>query len=183
MCEAGWTGAQCSTDIDECHNSSSNQCVENSHCVNREPSYICQCDPGYTKLSNSQSTQCTGTLTSLSNSGLSINMINNNRLIQAFTVILSTLVSRFMTISHLILYVKRKCDTCFMLINNIPKHYSQNCVKRTWTYKDILLRCGIFFPSVTFCIKPSYKMKGYRISVCKNNNKYRSQDFSCEQVY
>lgn len=59
VCEAGWTGAQCSTDIDECYNSSTNKCGENSHCVNREPSYICQCDPGYTKLSNSQSTQCT----------------------------------------------------------------------------------------------------------------------------
>ncbi|XP_061188739.1 uncharacterized protein LOC133196904 [Saccostrea echinata] len=58
VCAAGWTGSDCSTDINECYNVSTNNCGPNSNCVNREPSYICQCESGYTKVSNSQ-TECT----------------------------------------------------------------------------------------------------------------------------
>ena len=60
VCDAGWSGVQCAVDIDECLNSSTNSCGENSRCVNREPFYVCQCDNGYVKDQNSQSHRCTG---------------------------------------------------------------------------------------------------------------------------
>lgn len=44
-CEPGWTGLECSTDVDEC---SSDPCRNGGICIDQLNSYYCQCLPGYT---------------------------------------------------------------------------------------------------------------------------------------
>jgi hypothetical protein len=54
-CKAGWEGSTCSSDIDECANSTT--CPANSQCVNTQGSFVCQCHNGYFK---NASAQCQG---------------------------------------------------------------------------------------------------------------------------
>ena len=44
-CEPGWTGPECSIDVDEC---SSDPCRNGGICIDQQNSYYCQCLPGYT---------------------------------------------------------------------------------------------------------------------------------------
>lgn len=48
-CEPGWTGPECSTDVDEC---SSDPCRNGGICIDQLNSYYCQCLPGYTGKSH-----------------------------------------------------------------------------------------------------------------------------------
>ncbi|XP_059148172.1 fibrillin-1-like [Physella acuta] len=50
-CLTGWTGSDCSTDVDEC-NQSTNSCPANSKCVNSPGSFRCVCEVGYFKSAN-----------------------------------------------------------------------------------------------------------------------------------
>lgn len=43
----GWTGADCSQDVDECHRPV-NPCGRCAICLNTPGSYACQCPPGFT---------------------------------------------------------------------------------------------------------------------------------------
>ena len=47
-CPKGWTGKNCSTDIDDCMISSLSPCHHGGTCANTPGSFICQCLPGYT---------------------------------------------------------------------------------------------------------------------------------------
>ena len=47
-CPKGWTGKNCSTDIDDCTISSLSPCNHGGTCVNTPGSFVCQCVPGYT---------------------------------------------------------------------------------------------------------------------------------------
>jgi Notch-like protein len=51
-CKSGWTGSQCSNDIDECRDPAVHQCPDNSQCVNTQGSFYCSCDVGYIKSGN-----------------------------------------------------------------------------------------------------------------------------------
>lgn len=44
-CEPGWTGPECSIDVDEC---SSDPCRNGGICIDQQNSYYCQCLAGYT---------------------------------------------------------------------------------------------------------------------------------------
>lgn len=44
-CEPGWTGPECSIDVDEC---SSDPCRNGGICIDQQNNYYCQCLPGYT---------------------------------------------------------------------------------------------------------------------------------------
>ncbi|KAK4472435.1 hypothetical protein MN116_003689 [Schistosoma mekongi] len=46
-CLHGWTGSDCSVDVDECHLSSTSPCEHNGVCINSPGSYQCLCPPGY----------------------------------------------------------------------------------------------------------------------------------------
>ncbi|XP_018648078.1 notch [Schistosoma mansoni] len=46
-CSQGWTGDDCSVDVDECHLSSTNPCEHNGVCINSPGGYQCLCSPGY----------------------------------------------------------------------------------------------------------------------------------------
>lgn len=46
VCSNGWKGDNCSVDIDECIDSSSS-CQKNSHCINTQGSFHCECDDGF----------------------------------------------------------------------------------------------------------------------------------------
>ena len=46
ICQSGWTGVNCATDIDECF--IPNICNKNSYCVNYGGSYVCLCLLGFT---------------------------------------------------------------------------------------------------------------------------------------
>ncbi|CAI2723409.1 unnamed protein product [Schistosoma spindalis] len=46
-CSQGWTGEDCSVDVDECHLSSTNPCEHNGVCINSPGGYQCLCPPGY----------------------------------------------------------------------------------------------------------------------------------------
>ncbi|KAJ7358864.1 Heart of glass [Desmophyllum pertusum] len=50
LCPRGWTGKNCSIDIDNCVsvNSSLSPCHHGSTCVNTPGSFVCQCVPGHT---------------------------------------------------------------------------------------------------------------------------------------
>ncbi|XP_059148171.1 uncharacterized protein LOC131935669 isoform X2 [Physella acuta] len=48
-CLHGWTGSDCSTDVDECNTS---PCQENSICYNYPGTYKCPCNKGYFESSN-----------------------------------------------------------------------------------------------------------------------------------
>lgn len=45
ICKPGWTGRNCSEDVNECLNVK--VCPENSDCVNSDGSYRCSCHRGY----------------------------------------------------------------------------------------------------------------------------------------
>ncbi|XP_059158121.1 uncharacterized protein LOC131942326 [Physella acuta] len=45
-CLTGWTGADCSTDINEC-NQTKNLCLDNADCINSPGSYRCVCNIGF----------------------------------------------------------------------------------------------------------------------------------------
>ncbi|KAH8853696.1 Neurogenic locus Notch protein [Schistosoma japonicum] len=47
QCSHGWTGSDCSVDVNECHLSSASPCEHNGVCVNSPGSYQCLCPPGY----------------------------------------------------------------------------------------------------------------------------------------
>lgn len=53
VCQNGWTGNNCQTDINECDMGSSD-CVPNSECENKAGSYNCECYAGYMMSSNGQ---------------------------------------------------------------------------------------------------------------------------------
>lgn len=57
-CKSGWTGNNCSDDIDECSASEDINCTANSECVNTNGSYICECTDGFIKSSHGD---CIGT--------------------------------------------------------------------------------------------------------------------------
>ncbi|CAL1534458.1 unnamed protein product, partial [Lymnaea stagnalis] len=46
VCQAGWGGASCNTDINECETKTDN-CTAGQVCVNTEGGFRCQCPPGY----------------------------------------------------------------------------------------------------------------------------------------
>ncbi|XP_076455824.1 mucin-like protein isoform X2 [Babylonia areolata] len=53
ICQTGWSGTNCDTDVDECTNS--DQCPGPSdRCVNTNGSFTCDCDQGYQRLSPDQ---------------------------------------------------------------------------------------------------------------------------------
>ena len=43
---SGWTGADCTDDVDECADDST--CSSNGNCTNLQGSYSCDCDSAYT---------------------------------------------------------------------------------------------------------------------------------------
>ena len=47
-CPKGWSGKNCSTDIDDCMSSILSPCHHGGTCVNTPGSFVCQCVPGYT---------------------------------------------------------------------------------------------------------------------------------------
>lgn len=47
VCPRGWTGKNCSTDIDECAISGRSPCNHGGTCVNKPGTFACQCAPGY----------------------------------------------------------------------------------------------------------------------------------------
>ncbi|BFZ22776.1 hypothetical protein BsWGS_25813 [Bradybaena similaris] len=55
-CRHGWTGADCSTDVDECH-TSAYKCPEHSDCMNTPGAYVCVCNVGYKMNATQQSCQ------------------------------------------------------------------------------------------------------------------------------
>ncbi|XP_059169978.1 uncharacterized protein LOC131951651 [Physella acuta] len=55
-CKPGWTSATCNTDVDEC--SAGVICPDHAKCVNTPGSYLCQCQAGYHKTSDSQCQAC-----------------------------------------------------------------------------------------------------------------------------
>ncbi|CAH8444816.1 unnamed protein product [Schistosoma turkestanicum] len=46
-CLQGWTGYDCSVDVDECHLGSTNPCEHDGVCINSPGDYQCLCPPGY----------------------------------------------------------------------------------------------------------------------------------------
>ena len=48
LCQRGWTGKNCSTDIDECAMTGQSPCHHGGTCVNKPGTFVCQCIPGYT---------------------------------------------------------------------------------------------------------------------------------------
>lgn len=64
-CRAGWEGARCETDIDEClqeGNSSREMdtlCPPNAYCVNKPGWHLCNCLDGF-QLSHAQPGECIG---------------------------------------------------------------------------------------------------------------------------
>ncbi|XP_025082455.1 multiple epidermal growth factor-like domains protein 6 isoform X4 [Pomacea canaliculata] len=57
-CRSGWTGGNCSDDINECTAHSSSPCVANSTCYNTNGSYLCVCDTGYQTHADGNCTEC-----------------------------------------------------------------------------------------------------------------------------
>ncbi|XP_052236237.1 uncharacterized protein LOC127848005 isoform X4 [Dreissena polymorpha] len=58
-CDAGWTGPECKTDVDECVSANGFKCPANSTCVDAIGSYKCDCDPGFKMSSKGDScTEC-----------------------------------------------------------------------------------------------------------------------------
>ncbi|XP_025082479.1 platelet endothelial aggregation receptor 1-like [Pomacea canaliculata] len=57
-CRSGWTGGNCSDDINECTTHSSSPCVANSTCYNTNGSYLCVCDTGYLTHADGNCTEC-----------------------------------------------------------------------------------------------------------------------------
>ncbi|CAL1545513.1 unnamed protein product [Lymnaea stagnalis] len=55
-CKQGWIGQNCETDVNEC-NENIFSCGNNTHCVNTNGSYLCECDIGYINGSD-QENQC-----------------------------------------------------------------------------------------------------------------------------
>jgi len=45
MCKEGWTGKECTEDVDECQNES--WCANGGVCTNTEGSFTCECAPGW----------------------------------------------------------------------------------------------------------------------------------------
>ncbi|XP_053372780.1 uncharacterized protein LOC123559692 [Mercenaria mercenaria] len=60
-CKPGWTGSQCTDDINECLDPLVHQCPANSQCVNTLGSFYCSCDIGYTKAGNGSCQVCDST--------------------------------------------------------------------------------------------------------------------------
>ncbi|XP_012935927.1 uncharacterized protein LOC101854936, partial [Aplysia californica] len=54
-CKQGWTGATCDVDEDECD---SDPCPDNATCQNTPGSFVCSCNPGYSKSNNNSCTVC-----------------------------------------------------------------------------------------------------------------------------
>ncbi|KAL4229260.1 Mucin-4 [Mactra antiquata] len=51
-CKSGWEGVFCTTDINECSDSSIHKCPDNSVCINTPGSFTCTCNTGYLKTSD-----------------------------------------------------------------------------------------------------------------------------------
>lgn len=62
VCQDGWTGSDCQTDIDECVEKT-DACPEMHSCLNTNGSFICNCLPGYVKDAGSNT--CMGKHTTL----------------------------------------------------------------------------------------------------------------------
>ena len=45
VCKAGWRGADCAEDVDEC--AGTDPCVDNAQCHNTLGSYVCVCRKGF----------------------------------------------------------------------------------------------------------------------------------------
>ncbi|XP_052809176.1 fibrillin-2-like [Mya arenaria] len=56
-CKQGWTGDDCSKDVDECH-LSTHTCSENSSCRNKDGGFLCDCHTGYQKTGGSLCAKC-----------------------------------------------------------------------------------------------------------------------------
>ncbi|WAR07539.1 MLP-like protein, partial [Mya arenaria] len=56
-CKQGWTGDDCSQDVDECHLGTHN-CSENSSCRNKDGGFSCACHNGYQKTSDGLCAKC-----------------------------------------------------------------------------------------------------------------------------
>ncbi|WAR07529.1 MEGF6-like protein, partial [Mya arenaria] len=56
-CKQGWTGDDCSKDVDECH-LSTHTCSENSSCRNKYGGFLCDCHVGYQKTGGALCAKC-----------------------------------------------------------------------------------------------------------------------------
>ncbi|XP_053372966.1 uncharacterized protein LOC123561091 [Mercenaria mercenaria] len=58
-CKSGWEGNDCSQNKNEC-TLNTFTCPQNSTCEDTQGSYICNCDPGFSKSSDEKCQECTG---------------------------------------------------------------------------------------------------------------------------
>ncbi|KAH9505764.1 hypothetical protein Btru_055725, partial [Bulinus truncatus] len=63
LCIPSWQGPTCNDDVDECSNSSLNNCPSNSNCRNTVGGYECLCWPGYYKNYTGHCHGCGGEVT------------------------------------------------------------------------------------------------------------------------
>ncbi|XP_052807791.1 uncharacterized protein LOC128236745 isoform X3 [Mya arenaria] len=56
-CKQGWTGDDCSKDVDEC-NLGTHTCSENSSCRNKDGGFLCDCHTGYQKTGGGLCAKC-----------------------------------------------------------------------------------------------------------------------------
>ncbi|PIO34262.1 hypothetical protein AB205_0200690 [Aquarana catesbeiana] len=65
LCQKGWTGSNCTTDVDEC-SQGLNNCDQHAMCTNTPGSYNCTCNSGYRGDGFTCTGKCTDQLLDLS---------------------------------------------------------------------------------------------------------------------